>query len=391
MSYFAEVPEVPPDPLLSISGRFKADTREPKFDLGVGVLRKSDNTSHEFSTVVEAGKAIGPSCYYPHPGGDDKFVELTGELIFGQKLPPRVCGVQTVGGSGALRVVAELLVSQGLNKILIPDPSWANHRPLLSGGGLTVEEYPYFDQATHTVNIEALLAALESAPPRTSVMLQVAAHNPTGVDISDDQWERIFQVMKKRKDDLFPVFDSAYQGLARGLTEDVAIISKFLEAGMEFAVCSSCSKNFGLYGERVGTLFVACSSQEIASRVSSRCKMKIRTNYSVPPLFGAKIVVAILSDPTLRARWEKELQETRDTLNKAHTEFAKGLSAGGLDAKFSAQRFGLFTQLYLSEAQVSALEKEHSCYVAPGGRVNVSSLDAKAAAAVATAVVAVLK
>jgi len=199
------------------------------------------------------------------------------------------------------------------------------------------------------------------------------------------------QVFLKRKHELFPVFDSAYQGLARGLAEDVFIIKKFLDADLEFAVTNSCSKNFGLYGERVGTLFVACSSADVASRVASRCKLKIRTNYSVPPLFGAKIVVAILSNPALRAQWEKELEHTRDTLNMAHTAFAKGLTAGGLDAKFSAQRFGLFTQLYLTEAQVSALETQHGCYVAPAGRVNVSSLDEKAAAAVACAVVAVLK
>ena len=152
--------------------------RAQKFDLGVGVLRKSDNTSHEFATVVEAGKGLGANCYYPHPGGDDTFVELTGELIFGQKPPPHVCGVQTVGGSGALRVVAELLVSQGLKTMLIPDPSWANHRPLLQGGGLTIEDYPYFNQATHTVNIDAMIAALEAAPARTSIMLQVPL-NPT--------------------------------------------------------------------------------------------------------------------------------------------------------------------------------------------------------------------
>ncbi|EKX43290.1 hypothetical protein GUITHDRAFT_153315 [Guillardia theta CCMP2712] len=289
MSFFADVPKAPPDPLLSITGRFKADSRPNKFDLGIGVLRRTDNTSHEFETVKVAAKSVAPSCFYPHPGGDDKFVSLMAEVIFGSSLPPR------------------LLVSQGITTMMLPDPSWANHKPLLGGGGLKITEYRYFKQDTHT-------------------------------------------------------------GLARGLNEDIQIVRKFLDAGLEFAVCSSCSKNFGLYGERVGSFLLL-----------------------VPPLFGAKIVSTILSDPELRKKWEQELAETRTTLNRAHAAFAQALSKGGLDSKFSAPRFGLFTQLYLNEQQVLSLEKDHACYVAPGGRVNVSSLDEQAAASVANAVVQVLK
>jgi len=390
MSFFADVPKAPPDPLLSITGRFKADSRPNKFDLGIGVLRRTDNTSHEFETVKVAAKSVAPSCFYPHPGGDDKFVSLMAEVIFGSSLPPRVMGVQTVGGSGALRVCAELLVSQGITTMMLPDPSWANHKPLLGGGGLKITEYRYFKQDTHTVDIDSMLADIQACPPKTAIMFQVAAHNPTGVDITDEQWDKILELMKSRRD-LFPVFDSAYQGLARGLNEDIQIVRKFLDAGLEFAVCSSCSKNFGLYGERVGSFFVACETPEIASCVDSRCKLKIRHNYSVPPLFGAKIVSTILSDPELRKKWEQELAETRTTLNRAHAAFAQALSKGGLDSKFSAPRFGLFTQLYLNEQQVLSLEKDHACYVAPGGRVNVSSLDEQAAASVANAVVQVLK
>eukprot|EP00291_Cryptomonas_curvata_P000936 CAMPEP_0172190518 /NCGR_PEP_ID=MMETSP1050-20130122/23160_1 /TAXON_ID=233186 /ORGANISM="Cryptomonas curvata, Strain CCAP979/52" /LENGTH=375 /DNA_ID=CAMNT_0012865405 /DNA_START=13 /DNA_END=1136 /DNA_ORIENTATION=- len=374
MSYFADVPQAPPDPLLSIDGRYKADQRAGKLNLGIGVLRRTDASAHEFATVLEAAKGVPVSTYYPHPGGDDEFVELSAELIFGCKRPANVTGVQTVGGSGALRVCAELLVSQGIENMYIPNPSWANHKPLLAGGGCKVQEYVYLDEETHTVDIEKMLAAIRAVPAKSAVLFQVAAHNPTGVDLTDAQWDRVLALMTERRSEIFPVFDSAYQGLARGLEEDVRIVRKFLAAGLEFTVCNSHSKNFGLYGERVGSLFVACQTPEIASCVATRCKLRIRTSYSVPPLHGAKIVAAILSNPDLRRRWEAELAETRDTLNAAHTALAAALGAGGLPPRFGAPRYGLFTQLFLSDEKVLALEQQHACYVAPGGRINVSSL-----------------
>mmetsp|Transcript_62423 Transcript_62423/g.146707 ORF Transcript_62423/g.146707 Transcript_62423/m.146707 type:complete len:391 (-) Transcript_62423:171-1343(-) len=390
MSYFADVPEAPPDPLLSISQRVKADPRPVKYDLGIGVLRRTDNTSHEFETVINAAKGIGPCCYYPHPGGDDELVRLSSELIFGTPaLPPRVAGVQTVGGSGALRVCAELLLHQGLKKMLLPNPSWANHKPLLSGGGLELAEYRYFDAGVHGIDFEGMLQDIQAAPPKTSIMLQVAAHNPTGADLTDDQWDKILALFLQRRD-LLPVFDSAYQGLARGLEEDVRIVRKFLDAGLEFLLCNSFSKNFGLYGERVGSLFIACESPKVATCVTSLAKLKIRTNYSVPPLHGAKIVTTILSSPELKASWEKELTQARTTVNAAHAEFASALAAGGL-TKFAAPRFGLFAQLFLSDHQVNKLATDHAVYCAPLGRINVSSLDAANAKAVAAAVVAVCK
>eukprot|EP00283_Hemiselmis_rufescens_P002695 CAMPEP_0173431652 /NCGR_PEP_ID=MMETSP1357-20121228/9727_1 /TAXON_ID=77926 /ORGANISM="Hemiselmis rufescens, Strain PCC563" /LENGTH=391 /DNA_ID=CAMNT_0014396155 /DNA_START=66 /DNA_END=1241 /DNA_ORIENTATION=- len=388
--FFSDVPASPPDPLLSIDGRFRSDTRASKLNLGIGVLRRVDASPHEFATVLKAAKGVPVSTFYPSPAGDQTFLKLSSELVLGE-VNPRVMAVQTVGGSGALRVCAELLVSQGITDMMLPNPSWANHKPLLTGGGCRISEYKYLDEDTHTVDIEGMIGALEGAPKGTAIMLQVAAHNPTGVDLTGEQWERVLGVFKRREGEIFPVFDSAYQGLAKGLEEDVAVVRRFLKEGMEFIVCNSHSKNFGLYGERVGSCFVACESAEVAANVSSRCQLRIRWNYSVPPLFGARIVASILGDPSLRKDWEAELAAARDQLNAAHGALAGAIRGAGLPGKLSSPKLGLFSQLFLTDAQVGRLEKDHGIYVGPGGRLNVSSLTEEAAKQVAAAVCDVLK
>jgi len=342
MGFFSDVPAAPPDPLLSIDGRFRADSRASKLNLGIGVLRKTDASPHEFATVLKAAKDVPVATFYPSPAGDQNFLKLSYGLVFGPgEQDPRITAVQTVGGSGALRVAAELLVSQGFQQMMLPNPSWANHKPLLTGGGLTCTDYTYLNLDTHTVDIESMLREIKAAPPKSAIMLQVAAHNPTGVDLTDGEWDRVLSLFKERKGDLFPVFDSAYQGLAKGLDEDVAIVRKFHKEGLEFIVCNSHSKNFGLYGERVGSCFVACESAGIASNVSSRCQLRIRWNYSVPPLFGARIVSAILGDAKLRAEWEQELAGTRQQLAGAHSALVTALKAGNLPAKYSSPKAGL--------------------------------------------------
>jgi len=389
--FFSDVPQEPADPLLSIDVRFRADERTNKLNLGVGVLRRLDGTAHEFATVLEASREIPASTYYSHAGGDDAYIELSAQLIFGCKKPTNVAGIQAVGGSGALRVCGELLASQGVENIYVSNPTWANYYAFFPGAGIRVSEYTYLDEDSHTVDIDKMLATIRAAPPKSAILFQAAGHNPTGLDPTDAQWDRVLELMLEKRGELIAVFDSAYQGLARGLEEDVRIVRKFLASGLEFVVCNSHSKNFGLYGERIGCLFVACESAAVAERVASRCKQRIRTYYSVPPLHGARTIAAILGRPELRRRWEAELAEVRGTITAAHAALGDALKAGGLPARFAAPRFGLFTQLFLTDEQVLALEKEHVCYVGPGGRVNVSSLTPAAAKRVADAVTAVCK
>ena len=320
-SLFAAVEMAPRDPILGLNEQFNADPNPAKVNLGVGVYFGADGKLPLLQCVreaekmmIEAPKARG---YLPIDGiaAYDKAVQ---GLVFGADSEAvkagRIATVQALGGTGGLKVGADLLKRMSPNAtVLISDPSWENHRALFEGAGFGVEQYPYYDPARRDteggIDGDAMLAALDRAARGSIVVLHACCHNPTGYDIAPAQWARVIAVIRARG--LVPFLDMAYQGFGEGITEDGAVVGMFIAAELDFFVATSFSKSFSLYGERVGALSVVCASKAEAERVLSQLKRVIRTNYSNPPTHGAQIVAMVLTTPALRAMWEGELAGMR--------------------------------------------------------------------------------
>jgi len=317
MSMFTGVQMAPRDPILGLNEQFAADTNPHKVNLGVGVYFDDNGKLPLLQCVQQAEKAMmdKPTArgYLPIDGIAAYDSAVKG-LVFGPTSEPvksgRVATVQGLGGTGGLKIGADFLKKLlPTAKVLISDPSWENHRALFTQAGFTVETYAYYDADKRGVNFEGMLASLKAAPAGTIVVLHACCHNPTGYDITAAQWDQVIQVVKSQG--LTAFLDMAYQGFGHGIQEDGAVVAKFVAAGLNFLVSTSFSKSFSLYGERVGALSVLCTDKEEADRVLSQLKIVIRTNYSNPPTHGGAVVAAVLSNPELRALWEKELGEMR--------------------------------------------------------------------------------
>jgi len=290
----------------------------------------------------------------------------------------RVATVQGIGGTGGLKIGADFLKKLNPNaKVLISDPSWENHRALFSSAGFTVETYRYYDAATRGVDFKGMLADLHAAAPGTIILLHACCHNPTGYDISPAQWDQVVATIQAKN--LVAFLDMAYQGFGHGITEDGAVIGKFVAAGLDFFVSTSFSKSFSLYGERVGALSVLCASKEEADRVLSQLKIVIRTNYSNPPTHGGAIVAAVLGNPELRALWEKELGEMRVRIKAMRQKLVDGLKAAGVkqDMSFITTQIGMFSYSGLSRDQMVRLRNEFGVYGTDTGRMCVAALNSK--------------
>jgi aromatic-amino-acid transaminase len=261
--------------------------------------------------------------------------------------------------------------------VLISDPSWENHRALFTNAGFEVESYPYYDAAKRGINFDGMLAALNAAPAGTVVVLHACCHNPTGYDITSEQWDQVVAAVKAKG--LVPFLDMAYQGFGYGLKEDGAAVGKFVDAGLTFFVSTSFSKSFSLYGERVGALSVLCESKEEAGRVLSQLKIAIRTNYSNPPIHGGAVVAAVLGNPELRALWEKELGEMRVRIKAMRQKLVDGLKAAGVkeDMSFITSQIGMFSYSGLSKDQMVRLRNEFGVYGTDTGRMCVAALNSK--------------
>jgi aromatic-amino-acid transaminase len=303
-------------------------------------------------------------------------------LVFGADSEPvqsgRVATVQGIGGTGGLKVGADFLKKLNPNaKVLISDPSWENHRALFTNAGFVVESYPYYDAAKRGVNFDGMLAALNAAPAGTVVVLHACCHNPTGYDITPEQWDQVVAAVKARN--LVPFLDMAYQGFGYGLKEDGAAVAKFVDADLTFFVSTSFSKSFSLYGERVGALSVLCENKEEAGRVLSQLKIAIRTNYSNPPIHGGAVVAAVLGNPELRALWEKELGEMRVRIKAMRQTLVDGLKAAGVkqDMSFITTQIGMFSYSGLSKDQMVRLRNEFGVYGTDTGRMCVAALNSK--------------
>ncbi|AOI97498.1 amino acid aminotransferase [Burkholderia sp. LA-2-3-30-S1-D2] len=399
MSLFSAVQLAPRDPILGLNEAFNADARPTKVNLGVGVYTNEEGKIPLLRAVREAEKArvdAGlPRGYLPIDGiaAYDAAVQ---KLLLGNDSPliaaGRVVTAQALGGTGALKIGADFLRTVNPNaKVAISDPSWENHRALFEAAGFEVVAYPYYDAATNGVNFEGMLSALNGYAAGTIVVLHACCHNPTGVDLTEAQWQQVVDVVKARN--LVPFLDMAYQGFGENIEADAAAVRLFAAADLNAFVSSSFSKSFSLYGERVGALSIITSSKEEATRVLSQLKRVIRTNYSNPPTHGGAVVAAVLASPELHASWVQELGEMRDRIRAMRNGLVERLKASGVDRDFSfinAQR-GMFSYSGLTSVQVDRLREEFGIYAVGTGRICVAALNTRNLDAVANAVAAVLK
>lgn len=395
-SIFSGIELAPRDPILGITEAFNADTNTRKVNLGVGVYYDDSGKLPVLECVRRAEKQLAenpaPRGYLPIDGIPG-YVQAVQRLVLGSGSAAledgRVVGAQALGGTGALKIAADFLqrFHAGAD-VWISTPSWENHRALFEGAGFKVQQYPYYDPATRQIDFPGMAKTLEGLPAGAIVVLHACCHNPTGVDLSAEQWTRVIDIVKARG--LVPILDMAYQGFAEGLDADGAAVRRFADACAPVFIASSFSKSFSLYGERAGALNIVTASKDEAVRVLSQLKRIIRTNYSNPPTHGGKIVATVLADAELRALWEKELGQMRERIKQMRAALVERVKqAGGKDMGFVLQQRGMFSYSGLSKDAVDRLRKEYAIYAVDSGRICVAALNANNVEYVAKAVAAV--
>jgi aromatic-amino-acid transaminase len=387
------------DPILGLNEAFAADSRPNKVNLGVGVYC-DDHGKIPLLDAVRQSEATRtaslPARGYLPIDGLVAYNLAVQTLLFGHSAPlitaQRVATVQALGGTGALKVGADLLKRFVPDaQVWISDPSWENHQALFESAGFVVNKYPYYDAQAHGVRAEAMLQTLRSLPARSIVVLHACCHNPTGVDLGSDDWKKVVQACIDGQ--LIPFLDIAYQGFGSGIDEDAFAVRMFAESGLDFLVSSSFSKSFSLYGERVGALSVVAQDKDEAARILSQLKRVVRTNYSNPPTHGGAVVTTILNSPELRALWERELAGMRDRIRAMRTGLVERLAALGVkrDFSFVAQQRGMFSYSGLTSAQVDRLRDEFGIYAVSTGRICLAALNSRNIDAVAQAIAQVVK
>lgn len=397
-SVLSSVDMAPRDPILGLTETFNADTNPKKVNLGVGVYVDDSGKVPVLECVkrAEAALAAGgqPHSYLPMDG-IAAYNRLAQELVLGVDHPAvaqkRTVTVQTLGGTGALKVGADFLhrVSPDAT-VWISDPSWENHQALFEFAGFTVKSYPYYDPNTNGCRFDAMLAAIEQMPAGSIVVLHACCHNPTGVDLSPAQWDAVVKVVKARG--LVPFVDLAYQGFGDTLAEDAYAAKAFAAACPAVFIASSFSKSLSLYGERIGALSVVTESQEEATRVLSQVKRVIRTNYSSPSTHGGQLASMVLGNPELRGLWEQELGEMRDRIKLMRRMLVDKIreKRADFDLSYVLKQRGMFSYSGLSKAQVIALREKYSIYAIESGRICVAALSTRNIDYVADAVADVL-
>ena len=398
MNLFSSVQLAPKDPIFGLTEAYTADQRAGKVNLGVGVYYTDEGKVPLLRAVLEAEKELvakqSPRAYVPIEG-PNPYNSAVQNLLFGADSPlikeGRVVTAECLGGTGALRVGGDFVKRLDTNApAAISAPSWENHRGIFESAGYQVLEYTYFDPKTRGVDFEGMVKSLESFPAKTLVILHACCHNPTGADLTPEQWKKIISICQTRQ--LIPFLDIAYQGFATGIEEDGAAVQLFADSGMSFFVSSSFSKSFSLYGERVGALSIVTQSKEESARVLSQLKRVIRTNYSNPPTHGAAIVAMVLNSPKLRQMWEDELAEMRERIKAMRHGLNKKLAAAGAQQDFSfieTQR-GMFSYSGLTAGQVANLQEQDGIYALSTGRICVAALNTKNLDRVAQAIARVL-
>jgi aromatic-amino-acid transaminase len=397
-SLFAAIEMAPRDPILGITEAFNADKSPNKVNLGVGVYY-DDNGKVPLLECVRKAEAqlmekATPRTYLPIEGlaAYDKAVQ---ELVFGADSAvvqeKRAITAQAIGGTGALKLGADFLKRFAPSaQVWISDPSWENHRALFESAGFVVNNYPYYDTSTRGVNFAGMAKALKDMPKGSIVLLHACCHNPTGADLTDEQWSEVIQVVKQRG--LIPFLDMAYQGFGDGIDADGKVVRLFAEAGGPLFVSNSFSKSFSLYGERVGALSIVASSSEEAARVLSQLKRVVRTNYSNPPTHGGQVVATTLSSPELRKLWEDELAAMRVRIREMRQALVQKLKekAPNHNFDFVIKQRGMFSYSGLTKEQVGRLRDEFSIYAVDTGRICVAALNSRNIDTVVAAIAKVL-
>jgi aromatic-amino-acid transaminase len=391
--HFSAIGRVPGDPILGLMEAYANDSNPDKFDLGVGVFKDAQGLTPIPAAVKLAEQRLldqQSSKSYVGGHGDADFGRLISELVLGSASPllasKRAGATQTPGGTGALRLAAEFiehcLPGRG---IWLSDPTWPIHETIFAGAGLKVSHYPYVG-ADNRLNVSGMLAALESAPKGDVVLLHACCHNPTGFDLSQDDWRAVLEVVRRRE--LLPLIDFAYQGFGDGLEEDAWAVRLFAAELPELLITSSCSKNFGLYRDRTGALLVCSHDAEKLLDVRSQLALLARNLWSTPPDHGAAVVAQILGDAALKQLWVEEVEAMRQRIARLRLGLVEALAPHGLSERFAhiaAQR-GMFSYTGLSPEQVKQLRERHSVYMVGTGRANIAGADAARLEALAAAI-----
>lgn len=387
---FEKLPALSSDPILGLVAAFNADTNERKVDLGAGVYKDEKGHTPIMTAVTQAqslwAEQEATKVYAP-PAGFAGFNEGMMNLLFGKDHPAvrdgRVVSVQTPGGCGALRIAAGMLSRcqerSGINSrenitVWVSTPTWANHIPLLGSAGLTLKEYPYYDYDNHGIDFDAMMAELANVKSGDLVLLHGCCHNPSGADLTQDQWRTLTQLLVEKG--ATPFIDIAYQGLGDGLDEDAYGLRYVAEHCPEVIVASSCSKNFGLYRERVGAVIVVANAPSVAEVCRGQLLNVAREIYSMPPSHGAALVDLILHNDALTQQWENELKEVRERIANLRQAFVAKLVAAGTGDRFDyiQNEKGMFSFLGITQEQVKRL-KEDSIYMVGSSRINIAGLN----------------
>ncbi|CAH0296408.1 TPA: aromatic amino acid transaminase [Enterobacter ludwigii] len=396
---FQKVDAYAGDPILSLMERFKEDPRSDKVNLSIGLYYNEEGIIPQLQAVAEAEARLnavphGASLYLPMEGLNS-YRNTIAPLLFGADhavlTQKRVATIQTLGGSGALKVGADFLKKYFPDSgVWVSDPTWENHVAIFEGAGFTVQTYPWFDSETNGVRVDALLEKLNTLPERSIVLLHPCCHNPTGADLTNTQWDAVIDVLKTRN--LIPFLDIAYQGFGAGMEEDAYAIRAVASAGLPALVSNSFSKIFSLYGERVGGLSVVCEDAEAAGRVLGQLKATVRRIYSSPPNFGAQVVATILGDDRLKASWLAEVESMRKRILTMRQELVDVLKEAvpGHNFDYLLKQRGMFSYTGLSAAQVDRLREEFGVYLISSGRMCVAGLNASNVHRVAQAFAAVM-
>lgn len=396
---FQHIPPYAGDPILSLMEQFNADPRQGKVNLSIGLYYNEDSIVPQLDTIIEAQKRIEPlqsktKLYLPMEGFKP-YREAIQALLFGTNSPAvksgRAVTIQTLGGSGALKVGADFLKNYFPNsEVWVSQPTWDNHVAIFNGAGFKTHFYPYFDAQTGGVNFEGMLSALKQLPEQSIVLLHPCCHNPTGADLNPAQWDQVIEVLKAGN--LIPFLDIAYQGFGDGMEQDAYAIRAMDQAGLNFIVSNSFSKIFSLYGERVGGLTFVCDDVEAAQATFGQLKATVRRIYSSPPTTGAWLVDQVLNDAELNQQWQGEVQHMRERIIKMRQILRDELTKALPDRDFNylVEQKGMFSYTGLTGEQVDTLREDYAIYLVRSGRICVAGLNMNNVYVVAKAVAEVL-
>ncbi|MDU0355367.1 amino acid aminotransferase [Paraglaciecola aquimarina] len=395
---FEVLPQLPADPILGLSTAFKADTNPNKIDLGVGVYKDEQGHTPILSSVAKAQTILlekEDSKTYITPQGVQGYIDGMLQLMLGKNNPvllaDRVAAVQAPGGCGALRILAELIKRcDDTLTVWVSDPTWANHIPLIGNAGLKIETYPYFDKDSASIKFDAMIDCLKQVKKGDVVLLHGCCHNPTGADLTKDQWQVVLETAQQTG--FIPFVDVAYQGFGDGLEEDAYGMRLMVNNLPEVVIAASCSKNFGLYRERVGIAVMVTENSTARKAIQTQIQAIARGIYSMPPSYGGALVDIILNDDTLRAQWMAEVEAMRTRMHDLRGLLVSKLNEYGAqkDFEFIKQQKGMFSFLCITPEQVQAVRDQHSVYFVGSSRVNIAGISQANVDTLAKALVSVL-